>query len=208
MTHRQVFPQLRLTVQDLGCGRGDAVVCDGLAFTLQSGQALLLRGPNGAGKSTLLLTLAGLLRPQAGSITLAGHDPETGPALHYCGHRNAVRARLGVRETLRFWAAINGPGGLSEDAALAQVGLSRAAGLDAAYLSAGQQRRLALARLLVSPRPLWLLDEPTAALDAEGHGVVAALVEAHREAGGMAVIATHDPLAITGADILQLGAAP
>lgn len=205
MTQRQVFPQLRLDVHGLSCGRGDAVLLEGLDLALDGGHALLLRGPNGSGKSTLLLTLAGLLRPLEGTIALEGHDEENGPALHYCGHRNAVRARLGVLETLNFWRALNGAGTMEPEAALERVGLGRAALLDAAYLSAGQQRRLALARLLVSPRPLWLLDEPTAALDSEGHALVAALVIEHLAAGGLAIIATHDPLDIAAAETLTLG---
>ncbi|MFD1254902.1 Cytochrome c biogenesis ATP-binding export protein CcmA [Devosia equisanguinis] len=205
MTQRQVFPQLRLNVHGLSCGRGDAVLLEGLDLALDGGHALLLRGPNGSGKSTLLLTLAGLLRPLEGTITFEGHDEENGPALHYCGHRNAVRARLGVLETLNFWRALNGAGTMEPEAALERVGLGRAALLDAAYLSAGQQRRLALARLLVSPRPLWLLDEPTAALDSEGHALVAALVIEHLASGGLAIIATHDPLDIAAAETLTLG---
>lgn len=205
MTQRQVFPQLRLNVHGLSCGRGDAVLLDGLDLALDGGHALLLRGPNGSGKSTLLLTLAGLLRPLEGTITFEGHDEENGPALHYCGHRNAVRARLGVLETLNFWRALNGAGTMEPEAALERVGLGRAALLDAAYLSAGQQRRLALARLLVSPRPLWLLDEPTAALDSEGHSLVAALITEHLASGGLAIIATHDPLDIAAAETLTLG---
>lgn len=205
MTQRQVFPQLRLNVHGLSCGRGDAVLLEGLDLALDGGHALLLRGPNGSGKSTLLLTLAGLLRPLEGTITFEGHDEENGPALHYCGHRNAVRARLGVLETLNFWRALNGAGTMEPEAALERVGLGRAALLDAAYLSAGQQRRLALARLLVSPRPLWLLDEPTAALDSEGHALVATLVTEHLASGGLAIIATHDPLDIAAAETLTLG---
>ncbi|ODT49516.1 heme ABC exporter ATP-binding protein CcmA [Devosia sp. 63-57] len=205
MTQRQVFPQLRLNVHGLSCGRGDAVLLEGLDLALDSGHALLLRGPNGSGKSTLLLTLAGLLRPLEGTITLEAHDEENGPPLHYCGHRNAVRARLGVLETLNFWRALNGAGTMEPEAALERVGLGRAALLDAAYLSAGQQRRLALARLLVSPRPLWLLDEPTAALDSEGHALVAALVIEHLASGGLAIIATHDPLDIAACETLTLG---
>src|SRR5690606_31795089 len=147
-------------VQGLACGHGDHVLVAGLDFSVPSGTGLLLRGPNGAGKSTLLLTLAGLLPPLTGSMALSGHDPEAGPALHHCGHRNAVRSHLSVAETLSFWAAINGKTGLLPEAALDRVGLGRIASLDAGYLSAGQQRRLALARLLVSSRPTWPLDEP------------------------------------------------
>lgn len=207
MTQRQVFPQVSLRTAALACGRGDMVLADNIGLDVAPGTGLLLRGPNGAGKSTLLLTLAGLLPPLSGSVDFPGHDPETGPVLHHCGHRNAVRPRLEVLETLQFWAAINGADGLAAPAALDRVGLARAARLDAAYLSAGQQRRLALARLLVSPRPVWLLDEPSAALDVAGQALLTDLLDAHFAAGGLAVIATHDAIAARGLTTLTLGAA-
>ncbi|SMQ86023.1 heme exporter protein A [Devosia lucknowensis] len=198
----------RLKVRGLACGYGETVLASDLDFEVAPGTGLLLRGPNGAGKSTLLLTLAGLLHPLAGSVSVEGHDPDDGPALHYCGHRNAVRARLGVLDTLRFWTDINGATGMEPAAALKRVGLGHIAGLDAGYLSAGQQRRLVLARLLTTNRPLWLLDEPSAALDAEGQGLLATLLTEHLGNGGMAVIATHDDLAIAGLSTLALGARP
>jgi len=162
----------------------------------EPGTALLLRGPNGAGKTTLLLTLAGVVAPIAGSLALDGADPDEGPFLHFCGHRNAVKPRLSVEENLQFWAALNGGDGLPVLDALEQVGLGALARLDAGYLSAGQGRRLALARLLVSPRPLWLLDEPTAALDRQGQALVAGLIDAQLQSGGIVVAATHDELAL------------
>lgn len=162
----------------------------------EPGTALLLRGPNGAGKTTLLLTLAGVVAPVAGSLALDGVDPDEGPLLHFCGHRNAVKPRLSVEENLQFWAALNGGDGLPVRDALEQVGLGALARLDAGYLSAGQGRRLALARLLVSPRPLWLLDEPTAALDRQGQALVAGLIDAQLQSGGIVVAATHDELAL------------
>ncbi|WIY52799.1 heme ABC exporter ATP-binding protein CcmA [Devosia sp. YIM 151766] len=208
MTQRQVHSQFFLKAEGLACGRGEQVLVSDIALDLAPGAGLLLRGPNGAGKSTLLLTLAGLLPPLAGRVDYRGHDPDEAPPLHYCGHRNGVRPRLTTAETLDFWAAINGRTGLPPLEALEKVGLSKAAALDAGYLSAGQQRRLALARLLVSRRPLWLLDEPTAALDAEGHRLVADLVGAHLAAGGIAVIATHDDIAVSGLVTLTLGTQP
>lgn len=206
MTPRQVHSPISLRARALACGRGDTLLIEGLDLDVEPGAGLLLRGPNGAGKSTLLLSLAGLLPPLGGEVSLVGHDPEDGPALHYCGHRNAVRPRLGVRQTLAFWRDINGPTGLSVDAALERVGLLPIAGLDAGYLSAGQQRRLALARLLVSRRPLWLLDEPTAALDTDGHRLVASLLAQHLEQGGLAVIATHDEIELPALRTLALAA--
>lgn len=207
MTQRQVFRPIRLSTEGLACGRGETELVHDLRLDLAPGTGLLLRGPNGSGKSTLLLTLAGLLPPLAGTIAFAGADAEDGPLLHYCGHRNGIRPRLSVIETLRFWAAINGETGIDPELALARVALKKAARLDAAYLSAGQQRRLALARLLVTRRPLWLLDEPTAALDADGHELVAGLIGDHLGEGGIAVIATHDAIAVPGLSTLTLGSA-
>lgn len=215
MTERQVFASLALYARDLAIGRGGLVLADALELDLVNGQCLVLRGPNGAGKSTLLLTLAGIVAPLGGRCGLTAHnnhgDDDTGPQLHYCGHRNALKPRLSVLENLAFWAILNGPTGMAPVQALERVGLGAIMGLDAGYLSAGQGRRLALARLLVSARPLWLLDEPTAALDAQGHTLVTGLIEAHLDGGGMVIAATHDP--ITLADparmhTLAIGAAP
>jgi heme exporter protein A len=180
------------------------VLARDIALSVPAGSGFMLRGPNGAGKSTLLLTLAGLLDPLEGSIVLEGHDEDLGPAFHHCGHRNAIRPRLSAIETLEFWCGINGNAALPVAAALDRVGLARQAKLDAAYLSAGQQRRLALARLLVSARPVWLLDEPTSALDTEGQKLLAGLIEEHLAAGGIAVIASHDDIAVDGLAVLTL----
>lgn len=196
MTDRQVFSPLSLRATGLSCGRGGMALTRGLDLAVSAGHCLLLRGPNGTGKTTLLLTLAGIVTPLAGTFELDGSDSEAGPQLHYCGHRNAIKPRLTVRENLAFWAAVNGPTGTAVDDALDGVGLARLAELDAGYLSAGQSRRLALARLLVTHRPLWLLDEPTAALDSEGHDLVTRLLDRHLAMGGLAVAATHDPLTL------------
>ncbi len=196
MTDRQVFPPLTLRATGLSCGRGGMVLTHDLTFAVTNAQCLLLRGPNGTGKSTLLLTLAGIVGPLAGASVLEGADPEAGPQLHYCGHRNAIKPRLSVRENLAFWAALNGKTGLAVQAALDEVGLGHLAALDAGYLSAGQSRRLALARLLVSLRPLWLLDEPSASLDSDGHDLLIRLLDRHLDMGGLAVAATHDPITL------------
>ena len=196
MTDRHLFAPLTLRATGLGCGRGELVLAEDLDFAVSSGQCLLLRGPNGTGKTTLLLTLAGILSPMGGGFALDGWDDEAGPYLHYCGHRNAIKPRLSVLENLAFWAAVNGPTGIVPLAALEQVGLGGLDSLDAGYLSAGQSRRLALARLLVTDRPLWLLDEPTAALDLEGHDLVTRLLDHHLDQGGMAIAATHDPITL------------
>lgn len=195
MTDQQVYPPIHLRATGLSCGRGGMLLTDQLDFSLRNGQTLLLRGPNGAGKSTLLLTLAGIIAPFSGRFG----SPDAGaelPLLHYCGHRNASKPRLSVLENLTFWAKVNGPTGMTPQAALDQVGLGDLDGLDAGYLSAGQSRRLALARLLVSLRPLWLLDEPTAALDEPGHQLVTRLLANHLARGGLAIAATHDPISL------------
>jgi heme exporter protein A len=195
MTEQQVFPPLALRAEGLACGRGGMVLCQDLTFTVAAGQCLLLRGPNGTGKTTLLLTLAGVVAPMAGRFGLEDASDDS-PQLHYCGHRNAVKAKLSVGENLLFWRAVNGPTGMSAQAALDEVGLGALADLHAGYLSAGQTRRLALARLLVSVRPVWLLDEPTAALDSAGHELVTRLIDQHLDMGGIAIAATHDPITL------------
>jgi heme exporter protein A len=194
MTERQVHSPLCLKTFALGVGRGETVLARDIALSVPAGSGLMLRGPNGAGKSTLLLTLAGLLDPLEGSVVLEGHDEDFGPAFHHCGHRNAIRPRLTAVETLEFWCGINGNAAMPVAEALDRIGLARQAKLDAAYLSAGQQRRLALARLLVSARPVWLLDEPTSALDTEGQKLLAGLIGDHLADGGIAVIASHDAI--------------
>lgn len=207
MTQRQVHPSLCLKTFALGVGRGETVLARDIALSVPTGSGLMLRGPNGAGKSTLLLTLAGLLSPIEGAVLLEGHvDDEHGPAFHYCGHRNAIRPRMTALETLAFWQGVNGNAALPAAEALDRVGLARQARLDAAYLSAGQQRRLALARLLVSARPVWLLDEPSSALDTEGQNLLAGLIGDHLAAGGIAVIASHDAIALENLAIFTLGA--
>lgn len=204
MTERHVHSLLCLKTFALGVGRGETMLARDIALSVPAGSGLMLRGPNGAGKSTLLLTLAGLLDPLEGSIVLEGHNEDFGPAFHHCGHRNAIRPRLTAIETLEFWCGINGNAALPVAEALDRVGLAGQAKLDAAYLSAGQQRRLALARLLVSARPVWLLDEPTSALDTDGQKLLAGLIEEHLAAGGIAVIASHDDIAVEGLAVLTL----
>lgn len=205
MTQRQVLDPLTLSAQDLVCGRGGMALGPPLSFALPSGRCLFLRGANGSGKTTLLLTLAGLIAPLSGRFSILGAAEEAGQLIHHCGHRNAIKPRLTVSENLRFWARINPSGGLVPDEALAETGLARLADLNAGFLSAGQSRRLALARLLVSHRPIWLLDEPTAALDSQGQTLVARLIGRHLETGGLVIAATHDPIALENAETLTLG---
>lgn len=187
------LPVRSLTVSSLYCSRGGHEILADLSFSVAAKSTLLLRGPNGAGKSTLLMCLAGILRPEEGSIDWQGRDPEALPGadMHFVGHRHAIKSGLTVAENLSFWADIQGTGPQFVDKALESAGLTHAADFDAAYLSAGQTRRLSLARLIAVPRPIWLLDEPTAALDAQGDQWVAGLIEQQVQNGGLVIAATH-----------------
>lgn len=207
---------MELVGQSVTCLRGERTVFAGLSFRVRAGEALILLGRNGAGKSSLLRLVAGLLCPAAGTITLDGGNTElsVGEQAHYLGHQDALKSSLSVRENLTFWtgflggATPAGAGAAATDAiadALAAVGLGDLAELPAGYLSAGQRRRLSLARLLAVPRPLWLLDEPTAALDIAAQARLADLMQAHLTAGGLILVATHGPLGLHGARELRLG---
>lgn len=201
-----------LTAENLAVRRGEDLIFMNVSFKLSSGQAMLLTGPNGSGKSTLLRVIAGLLRPEEGHVTLAGEGLETdvraSEASHYLGHRNAMKQDLSVFENLNFWKKFLGDfdGGSSldiEEAAEA-VGLASITHLPFGYLSAGQQRRFAMAKLLVAWRPIWILDEPTAALDASADLMFTGLVKAHLAKGGMTVAATHQPLGLENAQELRM----
>lgn len=196
-------PNPLLTVENLALSRGGRQLFDAVAFHVAPGSLLLLRGPNGAGKSSLLLTLAGILRPDSGRIDWHAEEP---PPLHILAHLPGVKTRLSLAENLNFWRQVNGPTGLDADAALETVGLGGLGDLDAGYLSAGQTKRLALARLLVTDRKVWLLDEPTAALDANGDALVADLIARRLGTGGAIIAATHDDIAGATATLI-LGAA-
>jgi heme exporter protein A len=200
---------MRLSAADLTCRRGGRALFSGLDFSLAAGEALVVTGRNGSGKSSLLRLVAGLLRPDAGRISFEGGDPELGIAeqAHYLGHHDALKPSLTAGENLRFWSAWLGPAENPFDGALRQLGLQDLAGLPAAYLSAGQKRRLSLARLLTVHRPLWLLDEPTAALDAEGQARLADLMQAHLARGGLLLAAAHGPIGLADAQELKLGGA-
>ncbi len=190
---------LALAVQSLACLRGQRLLFRDVGFRVAPGEVLALEGPNGVGKTSLLRQLAGFLAADAGTITLEqdgraiAEPEERGRCIGWLGHQDGLKSQLSARENLAFFARLySSPADI--DNALSQVGLARAADLPAQYLSAGQKRRLALARLLISARPLWLLDEPLAALDAQGKTLVNAALKTHAAGGGIAVAATHEAL--------------
>lgn len=185
-----------LTVTDLSCTRGGLALLTGVSFTLAAGQALVLRGPNGCGKTTLLRTIAGLQPARAGDVTMT---PDT---IAYAAHADGIKATLSVRENLEFWAAIYGTRGI--EVALNRMNLRALADRAAQNLSAGQKRRLGLARLIVAGRPLWVLDEPTVSLDVASVALFGDVVRAHLAQGGMALIATHIDLGLPEARVLDL----
>ena len=195
---------MQLSGNDVTCVRGGREVFASLDFAVTQGEALCVTGRNGAGKSSLLRIIAGLLAATAGTIRLDGGDAErTLPEqCHFLGYREALKPALSVRENLRFWQDfLGGRTGESCAGSLAAVGLERLSELPASYLSAGQRRRLALARLIAVKRPIWLLDEPTAALDADGQALLTGLMRRHLQAGGLIVAATHDPLDIPAREL-------
>ena len=203
------YPAIRFSGRALVCARGDRAVFSSLDFALGAGDVLLVTGPNGSGKSSLLRMMAGLLPPVSGDIEWEGaniaEDREAHAArLHYVGHLDAVKLALTVAENLRFWAALR-PAGQDPGSALEQFGISALADLPARFLSAGQRRRLALARVTVSEAPLWLLDEPTVALDAEGVADVHAAIRKHCADGGSCVVSTNAPLDFPDANGLDMG---
>lgn len=195
--------QMQLSGRGVACVRGGREVFAGLDFEAVSGEAVAVIGRNGAGKTSLLRLIAGLLVPAHGTIVLDGGDADmTLPEqCHYLGHRDALKPALSVAENLSFWADFLG--GERSDAAesLATVGLDHTADLPAAFLSAGQRRRLSLARLLTVRRPVWLLDEPTNALDAAGQDMFSGLMRDHLARGGLIIAATHAPLGIEAREL-------
>jgi heme exporter protein A len=198
---------MRLSATGLGCVRGARNVFSNINLELSSGRALALIGPNGSGKSSLLRLIAGQLRPSEGLIELHGGDAERSipEQAHYQGHLDALKPSLTVAENLGFWARYLGGGAAGSDEALAAVGLGGLSDLPAAYLSAGQRRRLSLARLIAIPRPIWLLDEPTSALDAAAQERLAELMRQHLGSGGMILAATHGPLGIDAQELQLAG---
>ncbi len=203
-----------LGATNLACRRGGRLVFGGLGFTLAPGGALVITGPNGSGKSTLLRLLAGLGRPVAGTVTWDGEPVGDDPAARaslvaYAGHQDAVKPGLDVMANLAGWARLARPGQSARDRArdaLDRFDLSRLASLPARVLSQGQRRRLALSRLPVLGRPLWLLDEPSAGLDTASVGRLRAVIADHRAQGGMVIASTHVDLGLEGAGALDVAA--
>src|SRR5271154_1624320 len=201
---------MRLRAWDLTIERGGRRLIAGLSFAVDDGAARIVAGPNGAGKSSLLRALCGFLPLEVGGFALEGGDAErtVGEQAHYLGHADGVKGALTAGENLAFAAAMLG-GRSSREAqrdALARVGLAHVIDFPARLLSAGQRRRVALARLLIADRPLWLLDEPATALDAAAQAALAAIMQAHLRGGGIVVAAAHAPLGLEGAKELKLGA--
>ncbi len=203
---------MALILDRLACRRGGRTVFSGLSFELPDGTAALLRGPNGAGKSSLLRVIAGLLPPVAGEVRLGeialSRDPAAmQEAVAFAGHLDAVKPALTVVENLALWAGIFGAGRERAGAALERFGLAHMADRPAGQCSAGQRRRLGLARLVVTDRPLWLLDEPTVSLDAGSTALVAELVREHAARGGIALIATHIGMGLGAVPVLEMARA-
>ncbi len=193
---------IEMKVENLAVGRSGVPVLEGISFTLAPGQVMVLRGPNGSGKTTLLRTLAGLQLPMAGSISVPGES------IAYGAHADGLKSTLSVRENLDFWAKIHAADNVDE--VLERFNLTALADRPAANLSAGQKRRLGLARLLVSGRAIWLLDEPTVSLDVASVEIFAQAVRDHVAAGGAALIATHIDLRLEADlfDVTDLRADP
>ncbi|NQV21241.1 MAG: heme ABC exporter ATP-binding protein CcmA [Rhodospirillales bacterium] len=202
---------MTLDAKELACVRGGREIFTGLEFCLSPGELLVVKGPNGSGKSSLLRMIAGFLPPAAGAVLWGGvpisDDRENhGRQTSYVGHLDAVKPALTVHENLIFWAGMGGGDAVEGriKTALSRLRLTAQSDLPAGYLSAGQRRRLNLARLIADPTALWLLDEPTAALDNRSVEIVAGLIDEHCAGGGMAIAATHLDLGLPAARELNL----
>ena len=201
---------LVLTAEDLAVERGGRVLFSGLSFKAGAGEAVTLTGPNGVGKTTLLRALAGFCPITAGSVVLtdqAGDEREMAANCHFIGHANALKSALTVNENAFFWARYLGQNTTKVERVLQRFALAELTHIPAGYLSAGQKRRLALSRLMLAERPVWLLDEPTVSLDAASTAMLASVVNDHVAAGGIVIAATHIPLGLASPNELRLAAA-
>jgi heme exporter protein A len=198
---------MRLSAVNLACHRGGRDVFAGISFSVAAGELLAVTGRNGAGKSSLLRTIVGLVRPTQGQLALEGADPELTIAeqAHYLGHLDALKPALSVAENLWFWTGFFGGNTAQTGPALEAVGLGAIAHLPAAYLSAGQRRRLSIARLLAVKRPIWLLDEPMSTLDSAAQAHLVDFMRSHLAGGGLILAATHGALGIDAGQQLRLG---
>lgn len=194
----------------LACVRGERLVFDNVSFSVAQGEALILRGPNGSGKTTFLRMVAGLLRREAGALTWRGEDVSDDPEawranLCFVGHLDGVKPLFTVTENVAFWSRLAGADNTRIGDALDRFGLGALSDVPARFLSAGQRRRVGLARLVAAPVPIWLLDEPTVSLDAESVTSLAGVMKEHRAAGGLVIAATHAELNLDDAKTLSLG---
>ena len=199
---------LELRIDTLSCERGGRLVLQDLSFQCQSGDVLVVRGPNGVGKSTLLRVLAGLVDKSGGSINLKGIPLEADEPwldqLHYIGHLDAVKPAFTVRENVQFWSDYYGGGATSVEAALTAFDLLSLADLPSQFLSAGQKKRTALARIVAAPRPIWLLDEPSVSLDRNAKDLLVKAIERHAAQGGIVLMTSHEDLELRQASIMTL----
>lgn len=187
----------------LACERGGRLVFENLDVRATGGRMLVLRGPNGAGKTSLLRLLAGLAEPAAGDLNLTGApgDGDITGQVHFVAHQDAIKLHLTVEENLTFWAGFLGGGNI--EVALDAMNLRALRQFQAQRLSAGQKRRLGLARLALAPRPVWLLDEPTVGLDTASQALLAKLMNAHLDTGGIIIASTHIDLPVASTDVLD-----
>lgn len=201
---------MKLIVENLGLSRASQEVVSGISFELEAGEALIVTGENGSGKSTTLRGIAGLHPLSEGSVQLLDEtgkafEGETREYCHYLGHQNGMKPALSVRENLAFWQSFCGEPDLTIEEALEEVDLAHTIDLPFSYLSAGMKRRVSIARLLVSDRPIWIVDEPTAGLDAHSVKMFSGLCKAYCEGGGILIAATHLPLGLETQKTLEIG---
>jgi len=191
----------RLAFDRVACLRGDRLLFEGLSFALEAGGAALLTGPNGAGKSSLMRIAAGLLPASAGTVACDG-------GVAFAGEAAALDPRLPLAQALGFWAKLDGASAADVDAALDRMAIANLAQVPVRLFSTGQRKRAALARVIAGRAAIWLLDEPGNGLDKASLDRLAEAMAAHRAAGGIVVVATHQPLALPGAVEIPLGTRP